>query len=99
MEEVLFETQRIVATKCKEKIKVKTAIDILKLKQVQDIKDKVQEHFLVITLDTRNYIKSIELAGIGSLSCIPIDVSDVLRSAVVRGVNKLIVVHNHPSRR
>lgn len=97
MENILYETQRIVATKSQEKIQIKTSKDVEKLPQIQDIKDKMQEHFIVITLNNKHFINSIELVGVGSTSSIPMDISDIIRCAVIRGSSSIIVAHNHPS--
>lgn len=94
---VLYETQQIKKTCNKERIKVTSSSDIFKLKQIEYIKEKVQEHILVITLDTRNYINSVELVGIGSSKCIVVKPADVLRCALIRGSDKIILAHNHPS--
>lgn len=94
---VLYETQKIKKTCNKERIKVTSSSDVFNLKQLEYIKEKVQEHLLVMTLDTKNYINSIELVGIGSSQCIVVKPTDVLRCALIRGSNKIILAHNHPS--
>ena len=97
MKQVVYETQRIVASKNKEKIKITSQKDVANLPQIKDIKNKMQEHFIVITLNNKNFINSIELVGVGSTSSIPMDISDVIRCAVIRGSSSIIVAHNHPS--
>ena len=93
----IYETQKISRTNNTERIKIKSEQDVYKLKQIEEIKDKVQEHLIVIALNSKNYIDSIELVGIGSSSCIMIEPIDVLRCAIVRGSKGIIVAHNHPS--
>lgn len=97
MKDVLYESQKIIATKNKEKIRITSPLDIEKIEQIQEIKNKVQEHFLVITLNNKNFVNSIELVGIGSTTSIPMDISDIIRCAVIRGSTAIIVAHNHPS--
>lgn len=97
MKELLYETQRIVASNNDEKIKITKPQDIEKIHQVMALKDKVQEHFIVITLNCKNVVSSIELIGIGTTNCIPINPADVIRCAVLRGATSLMLVHNHPS--
>lgn len=97
MSEILYQSQRIVATNTEEKIQITTPADIEKLEQIQDIKDQVQEHLLVITLNNKNIVSSIELVAKGSKTCVQADVSDIVRCAILRGSTSLIVVHNHPS--
>ena len=94
---VLYESQRIVRNCNTDKIKIQRNDDVYKLEQIKDIKDKLQEHLIVITLNNKNYINSIELVGVGSSQCITVSPKDVLRCALIRGSDNLIVAHNHPS--
>lgn len=96
-EMILYETQIVNRTCNTERIKITSNKDVFALKQILNIKEKVQEHLLVITLNAKNYINSIELVGIGSSNCIVVKPADVLRCALVRGSNKIILAHNHPS--
>jgi len=97
MNEILYESQKIVKTNIKEEFYIRSSQDVYNLPQIKEIKDKAQEHFIAITINSKNRVLSIELIGIGSTSSVPMDVSDVVRCALIRGANKLIVAHNHPS--
>lgn len=97
MSDILYESQRIVATNNEEKIEINSPADIEKIKQVMDIKDKVQEHFLVITLNVKNIVNSIELVGLGSSTSASVNAGDVMRCALLRNTSSIILVHNHPS--
>ena len=80
-----------------EDIKVTGTKDVLKLQEVQAIKDALQEHLLFIGLDRGNNIRSINLLGIGTSSDIYINSKDILRTALLTASEKVILVHNHPS--
>lgn len=97
MSDMLYESQRILVTNNSERIKITSSTDVENLKQVQDIKDQLQEHLLVITLNNKQFVNSIELVAKGSMTRIQADVSDVVRCAILRGSTSIIVVHNHPS--
>lgn len=97
MSEILYESQRIVATNTEEKIQITKPADIENIKQVMDIKDKVQEHFIVITLNNKNYVNSIELVSVGSSTSAFVNAEDVMRCALLRNTTSIILVHNHPS--
>lgn len=97
MSEILYESQRIVATNTEEKIQITRPADIENIKQVMDIKDKVQEHFIVITLNNKNYVNSIELVSVGSSTSAFVNAEDVMRCALLRNTTSIILVHNHPS--
>jgi len=83
--------------KYKENIKIKGTDDVCKLKEVQEIKSAVQEHMLFIGLDRANYIRGIDIIGIGKSNCVFLDVKDVIRKAINTTSSKVILVHNHPS--
>ena len=80
-----------------ENRKVSSPEEVFNLKEVQEIKDAVQEHFLFLGLDRANNIRKISLLGIGTSSHIEIDIKYIVRTALVTGSDKVILVHNHPS--
>jgi len=83
--------------KYKDIIKIKGTDDVYKLKEVEEIKSAVQEYMLFIGLDRANYIRGIDIIGIGKSNCVYIDVKDVIRKAINTTSSKVILVHNHPS--
>ena len=80
-----------------EQRKVNKPEDVFNLKEVQEIKDAIQEHFLFLGLDRVNNIRNISLLGIGTSSHIEIDVKYIVRTALVTASDRVILVHNHPS--
>lgn len=80
-----------------ENRKVSSPEEVFNLKEVQEIKDAVQEHFLFLGLDRANNIRNISLLGIGTSSHVEIDIKYIVRTALVTGSDKVILVHNHPS--
>ena len=80
-----------------ENRKISRPEEVFNLKEVQEIKDAIQEHFLFLGLDRANNIRNISLLGIGSSSHIEIDTKYIVRTALVTGSDKVILVHNHPS--
>lgn len=80
-----------------ESIKITKARDVFYLKEVQEIKDAIQEHFLLIGLDRKNNIRNISLLGVGSSAEINVDSKDILRTALLSASDKVILVHNHPT--
>jgi DNA repair protein RadC len=94
---ILFEIQKIQRVENAEKIKVSSPKDIYNIPQIQEIKDAVQEHLIVITLNKKNIVSSIELIATGRVDSINIDVKDVIRPALIQASPNMIIVHNHPS--
>lgn len=59
--------------------------------------DRDKEHFWVIMLDSRNKIKAIDLASLGTLDSALVHPREVFRRAIAQGCAHLIIAHNHPS--
>lgn len=59
--------------------------------------DAPSERFLVLGLDARQRVRTIELVAIGSLSSVEVHPREVFRPLVRAGLHSVIVVHNHPS--
>jgi DNA repair protein RadC len=62
-----------------------------------EIGGKEQEHLVVVLLDTRNQVLSMETVYIGSLNASMIRVGEIFRDAIRMNAASLIVAHNHPS--
>ncbi|WMT20060.1 RadC family protein [Parageobacillus toebii] len=65
------------------------------LKQFLDDKDR--EHFIVVSLDTKNQPVSINICHIGSLNASIVHPREVMKSAILSNAASIIVGHNHPS--
>lgn len=80
-----------------EDIRVTCSSDIVKIKDVQEIRNAIREHLLFIGLDSKNNIRNITLLGIGTTCDMIIDSKEIIRTALYSASNKVILVHNHPS--
>ena len=78
-------------------IKVSSSIEAFNLKEVQMIKNAMQEHLLFIGLDRGNNVRKINLLSIGTNCYTLIDSKSIIRNAILSGSDKVILVHNHPS--
>lgn len=61
------------------------------------LKDKDREHFIVVSLDTKNQPVSINVCHIGSLNASIVHPREVMKSAILSNAASVIVGHNHPS--
>lgn len=77
--------------------KITKPSEIFKLKEIQEIKDAIQEHLLFLGLDRSNNIRNINLIGVGNTNGVMVDSKNVLRIALMNCNDKVILVHNHPS--
>jgi DNA repair protein RadC len=61
------------------------------------LEDKDREHFIVVSLDTKNQPVSINVCHIGSLNASIVHPREVMKSAILSNAASIIVGHNHPS--
>lgn len=80
-----------------QEIKINGTNDVVNLKEIQEIRNAVQEYLFFIGLDRSNNLKSIKLIGMGSSSIININRKDIIRTALTTFSDRIILVHNHPS--
>lgn len=59
--------------------------------------DQDKEHFWIMGVDTKNKIKYIELASLGTLDASLIRPLETFRLAILRAVSRIATIHNHPS--
>jgi DNA repair protein RadC len=59
--------------------------------------DRDKEHFWIIGTTTRHKVRYIDLVSLGILNASLIHPREVFRFAVMQGVCKVLLCHNHPS--
>lgn len=70
---------------------------IRKILRTLDRLDRDKEHFFVISLNTKNKVKFVELVSIGTANTSLVHPREVFRRCIIRGASAAIVCHNHPS--
>jgi DNA repair protein RadC len=63
----------------------------------KDLGVKAQEHFMVLTFDTKNCLIDRHLVSLGTMSSTLVHPREVFRPAIADNAAQVIVVHNHPS--
>lgn len=81
----------------KKDIQVKSTTDVVELEEIKEIRNAMQENMILIGLDRDNNIRTLNLMGIGTNKNIMVDSKDILRTALMSGSDRIILVHNHPS--
>ncbi len=76
--------------------KISCAEDVFNLFH-KKLKDKKEEHFYIIMLNTQNIIIGEELISKGILDASIIHPREIFRPAIRNSASKIILVHNHPS--
>ena len=61
------------------------------------IKDKAKEHFMLIILNTRNKVTSINNVSVGTLNASLVHPREVFRDAIRQSASSVVLAHNHPS--
>lgn len=79
------------------KYKITCPMDIIKLDEIQEIRNAYQEYFFFIGLDRANNLRTISLLGIGPSNGININSRDIVRTALITNSERIILVHNHPA--
>ncbi len=55
------------------------------------------EQFIVLHLDTKNAIRTMQVVSMGSLNASTVHPREVFRAAIINGAARIIGLHNHPS--
>jgi len=79
-----------------QKTTVKSPEDAIKSVKNQ-LKGKKKEHFLVLSLDTRNHLINTQTISIGSLDSSIVHPREVFKEAISSTAASVIFAHNHPS--
>lgn len=61
------------------------------------IANKLQEHFVVLFLDTKNQVIYEETIFIGSLNTSVVHAREIFKRAILKSSAKIVIAHNHPS--
>lgn len=83
------------------KKQIRIASDVADILQTilskEDEYDRDKEHFWTIGLNGRNTVVYIDLVTLGINNRTLIHPREVFRHAIAKGVNAIIIAHNHPS--
>ena len=79
----------------KEEVKIMSSDDILKL--TDDLKNKKQEYFIVITLDGAHNLIQKRVVFIGTLNRTLIHPREIFADALTDRAADIVLIHNHPS--
>jgi DNA repair protein RadC len=63
----------------------------------REIWNAKQEHIMILSLNIRNGIIAKDTVSIGTISSTLAEPRDIIRPALMRGAQSIILVHNHPS--
>lgn len=77
--------------------KILSSMDVLELKEIDEIRNATQEHLIFLGLDRALNLRTLKLIGIGTSSGIFVSAKDVLRTALLTASDNVVLIHNHPS--
>jgi DNA repair protein RadC len=75
---------------------IKSAKDIFNLFS-ERLKDEKQEKFIILMLNSKNWIIAEELISIGSLDSTLLHPREIFKPAIKNSASKIVLIHNHPS--
>ena len=75
---------------------IKKPVDVLKVVQ-PILRGKKREHFLLLSLNTRNHVIGTQTISIGSLDSSIVHPREVFQAAILDHAASVILIHNHPS--
>jgi len=88
--------QRLNKAKISKRTKIGSPEDVYNL-MAAEMRYLKKEHFIVLLLNTKNEVLSIETVSVGSLNASIVHPREVLKPAIVKCANSVILCHNHPS--
>ena len=62
-----------------------------------ELDEKQKEHLYAVYLTNSNEEIGDKLIGLGNLDATPVDIQDIVRTAILVKAGAVILVHNHPS--
>jgi len=92
----MFELFKRMQNQFKEKIKISSAKQVFELFK-NKLKDKKQEHFYILLLDTKNKVIKQEKISSGILDASIVHPREIFNPAIKNSSSRIILVHNHPS--
>jgi len=92
----IFELGKRIEQNQDDKIVISNPVDVAKIVGPR-LNHKQKEHFLLLSLDTRNTVKKISELTVGILDSSLIHPREVFKEAIQSLAHSIILVHNHPS--
>jgi len=88
-----FKTEQVRELNRTEIIEPSAILPFLKAK----VDDYDKEHFIVVSLNTRNHIQAVDTVSMGTLTASLVHPREVFSCAIGRKSAKILLAHNHPS--
>ena len=76
---------------------VSSPIIVTEINRIFKLDRKAEEYVILICLDSKNYINSIFEISHGGIASANLDISNILKRALLSNSPKIILCHNHPS--
>lgn len=76
---------------------VSSPIIVNEINRIFKLDRKAEEYVILICLDSKNYINSIFEISHGGIASANLDISNILKRALLSNSPKIILCHNHPS--
>lgn len=67
------------------------------VESVLGLSKKTQEHFVILSLNTKNKVTGVHTLHIGTVNSSIVHPRDVFQRAILNNATSIIICHNHPS--
>jgi len=93
----VIECQRVIMQRIHEcpKMKINSSVDVVTL--LKELKDYDRERAIIMSLDTKNNVVSIENISTGSLNASIVHPREALKGSLLVNAAHILFIHNHPS--
>jgi len=88
--------RRLLTTPPEDRVQVRSPADVANL-LMGEMMNLTQEHFLVICLNSKQYVIETRTLYVGSLNTSTIRIGEVFELAIANHSAAIIIAHNHPS--
>lgn len=89
-------SQKYISIQIKNK-QVSSPVIVNEVNKIFKLNKKAEEYVILICLDSKNYINSIFEISHGGIDSANIEISNILKRALLSNSPKIILCHNHPS--
>lgn len=88
--------RRMARSVMEDRVKIRSPQDVASLLK-EELRYLQKEHFIVLFLNTKNFVIGQETLSMGSLNASIVHPREVFRAAIKRSSASIVCAHNHPS--
>jgi len=95
--QLVADNEKLYKTEQLKDIVVNSSEVVKKINEIFGLDRKAEEYCILLCLDTRNYLNGAFYIAQGNINSAYINISNILKRALICNSEKIIIAHNHPS--